>query len=372
MNRSILCDSDIDGLYPFIPPHTAEDVINRDHSYHLRTIPGSAITNSRLPLAERERKIFIATMLSYSTPTSNGSVYGNQAQLRNAATLVSPTKRIRTGIHSITGSSKCIMLGDCNPNSDMVLCLIISGHNPLYAAAGMTSFADSIRVGDVIGILEPEVSTRSLGGNIPIIESFNRIVPLKRNLYIPPKTIQMSSDQNKMMHFCDHSLTISLSMAKFLTNRDVPCTNITCDRQNTTCKGCRGKDITSQNYVVWVHVEVHDQYKYEPKGGVATFLGHRSFDLTKQLVDVGAFRSVDVSTMDRFQDGLRKACDRIVALVNANGGWTLVGWHRRGVTTLNSDGSVDICSYTQGHIVRLEPTRQTPLLPQQLSALKLR
>ena len=94
MNRAILCDSDIDGLYPYSPPGTPEDIINSNHSYHLRTIEGAVITDSKLPLAEREGKIFIATILSYTTPNSNGTVYGNQAQLRNAATLVSPTKKL--------------------------------------------------------------------------------------------------------------------------------------------------------------------------------------------------------------------------------------------------------------------------------------
>ena len=176
-----------------------------------------------------------------------------------------------------------------------------------------------IRVGDVIGILEPEVSTRSLGGKIPIIERFSRIVPLKKNLYIPPKSIQMSSGSNEMSHFCDHSLSISLIMAKFLTNKDVPCTNITCDRQNTTCKGCRDKDITSQNYVVKVHVQVHHQHSYDVETGLATFLGHRSFDLTRQLVDIGAFRSVDASTMTRRQQAICEACVRIATYVYDHG-----------------------------------------------------
>ncbi len=372
VNQSILCDPDIDGLYPDIPPGTNQEAINNNHSYHLRTINGSDVTDSHLPLDERENKMFIATMLSYTTPASNGSVYGNQAQLRNAATLVSPTKKIRTGVHSMTSNSKCIMLGDCSPNSDLVLCLILPGHNPLYGAAGQTSFADSIRVGDVIGILEPDVSTRYLGEKIAIIEKFTRIVPLKKNLYIPIKTIKMSGTALEMTHFCDHSLTVSLKTARFLTNKEVPCTNITCDRQNTTCKGCRGKDVTSQNYVVEVHVQVRDQYNYENQGGVATFLAHRSFDLTKQLVDIGAFRSVDVSTMTRHNRALRRVCNSVAAHVNSNGGLTLVGWHRRGVSQVNADGSVDVCSMTQGHIVRLEPTRQTPLLLQELSHLKLR
>ena len=93
MNRAILCDSDIGGLYPYSPSGTPEDIINSNHSYHLRTIEGAVITDSKLPLAEREGKIFIATILSYTTPNSNGTVYGNQAQLRNAATLVSPTTK---------------------------------------------------------------------------------------------------------------------------------------------------------------------------------------------------------------------------------------------------------------------------------------
>ena len=372
LNRQILCDQDIDGLYPYIPPDTSQEHIDANHAFHLRTIPGAAIVDTQIPLAEREHKIFVATMLSYTTPSSNGTVYGNQAQLRNATSLVSPAKRIRTGIHSMSSNSKCIMLGDCTPNSDLVLCLILPGNNPLYGAAGLSNFADSFRVGDVIGILEPEVSTRSLGGRIPIIESFTRIVPLKDKLYIPPKTIKMSPGTSDMTHFCGHSLTISLNMANFLTNRDVPCTNITCDRQNTTCKGCRGKDTTSQNYVVKVHVQVHNQPKYDPVSGQATFLGHRSFHLTKQLVDVGAFASVDVSAIAQNSGALRRACSRIADYVNVNGGWTLIGWHRRGVCTPNPDGSVDICSYTQGHIVRLEPTRQTPAFLNHLSTLKIR
>ena len=179
----------------------------------------------------------------------------------------------------------------------------------------------------------------------------------------------MSNSSLEMTHFCNHSLTVFLKLAIFLTNREVPCTNITCDRQNTTCKDCRGKDVTSQNYVVQVHVQVCDQYNYESQGGVATFLQHRSFDLTKQLVDIGAFRSVDVSSMSRHTQSLRQARK---PYVNSNGGWTLIGWHRRGVSTSNSDGSVDVCSYTQGHIVRLEPTCQTPAVLDHLSTLKLR
>ena len=372
LNRAILCDHDIDGLYPYIPPDTLQEHIDSNRYFHLRTIPGSAVTDTRVPLAEREHTIFIATMLSYTTPSTNGTVYGNQAQLRDPASLVSPAKKIRTGIHSMSSNSKCIMLGDCTPNSDLVLCLILPGNNPLYGAAGLSNFADSIRVGDVIGILEPEASTRSLGGRIPIIESFTRIVPLKHKLYIPPKTIKMSSGSSDMTHFCGHSLTISFTMANFITNKDVPCTNITCDRQNTSCKGCRGKDVTAQNYVVKLHVQVHDQHKYEPISGVATFLGYRSFHLTKQLVDVGAFASVDVAAMAEHTAPLRRACSRIAHYINNNGGWTLIGWHRRGVYTPNADGSVDISSYTQGHIVRLEPTCQTPLVLNHLSTLKVR
>lgn len=371
LNRAVLCDTDINGLYPYIPSDTSLETIHTNPDYHLRTIPGAAMTDSTIPLAEREGTIFVATLLSYTTPSSNGTVYGNQAQLRNTTSLVSPAKKIRTGVHSMSSNSKCMMLGDCSPNSDKVLCLILPGNNPLYGAAGQTNYADSIRVGDVIGILEPEVSTRALGGKIPIIESFTRIVPLKQKLYIPSKCIKMSSTATDMTHFCGHNLTINFSMATFLTNRDVPCTNITCDRQNTTCRGCRGKDITSQNYVVNVHVQVHNQHKYENTAGVATFLGYRSFHLTKQLIDVAAFASLDVSAFDQNNGNLRRACRAIAAYVNANGGWTLIGWHRRGVTVSNSDGSVDISSLTKGHIIRLEPTCQTPAMLSHLSTLKV-
>ena len=123
-----------------------------------------------------------------------------------------------------------------------------------------------------------------------------------------------------MVHFCCHSLTIELSLAQFLTNREVPCTNVTCDRQNTACKGCRGKDVTSQNYVINVHVQVHDQSRYEQQGGLAAFSNFRSFHFTKQLMDVAAFRSINVSDLSYASSSLRKACNLIPEYINENGG----------------------------------------------------
>ncbi len=371
MNRRILRDRDIDGLYPSIPAGVSKKEIESNRRFHLQTVDGSFLTASDVPLSAREGKIIIATMLSYTTPSTGGTVYGNQSQLRNGAALVSPNKKIRTGVHTLPTTSKCIMLGDCSPKSTMVLCLMMTGSNPLYGAAGLSAFADSIRVGDVIGILEPAISDRTLGGNIPIIESFTRIVPLKPNLYIPKKTIMMAPQALKQIHFCDHGLQVQFSMASFLINSKVPCVSITCDRQHINCRGCRGRDLTNQNYVVSLNVEILNQPAYDAESGRAKFTNVRSFHLTKQFLNVKNFRSIDTAALASHQGQLRDQIEVIQDYVNNHGGWTVVGWHRRGVTTNNADGSVDISSLTEGHLVRIEPTVSTFAMEAHLANLRL-
>ena len=73
-------------------------------------------------------------------------------------------------------------------------------------------------------------------------------------------------------------------------------------------------------------------------------------------MDVAAFRSIDVSDLSYASSSLRKACNLIPEYINENGGWTLIGLHCRGANTNHTDGTVEVNSYTQGHIVCLEPT----------------
>jgi hypothetical protein len=46
----------------------------------------------------------------------------------------------------------------------------------------------------------------------------------------------------------------------------------------------------------------------------------------------------------------------MVTHVNDNGGWTVTGWHRRGVIDRGVDGEETLANATAGHIVYLMPS----------------
>ena len=64
---------------------------------------------------------------------------------------------------------------------------------------------------------------------------------------------------------------------------------------------------------------------------------------------------MDYEQMRARSMGIRSKVKDIVTHVNANGGWTVLGWHRRGVVTGN-DGNLELNSETEGHLVRVEPS----------------
>ncbi len=358
-------------FYPFAPPNMSETDILANPAYHLRTINGAFLSDAGRSGEDSENTIFVGTILSYTTPNNTGSVYGVQAQSRNAASLVSPNKKLRTGIQSLSSSSKIMLLGDCNPRSGMIVCLVFTSSNTLYGAAGQTTFADTIRIGDVIGVVEPAVSTRTLGPTIPIVENWRRIVPMRQNLYIPVRSIRMSDQALQQIHFCDHALQVRFSLATLLTGTKVPCSHVTCDRQSSSCRGCRGIDETRQNYVVSVTVQIENQHEYDAVTGVATFDSFRSFRLTKLFMDVPAFRAIDDHTLLSFTSKLRQTVRSIQDYVNAHGGWTVIGWHRRGIVQNHNDGTAEVNSYTRGHLVRIEPTVATTAMKSHLSTMRL-
>ena len=68
---------------------------------------------------ELEQKMITGVVLSYTKP-NNGSVYGNQVMTRNtaASSFNASNKRLKTGVHIPGANSRCILLGDCFPNSN--------------------------------------------------------------------------------------------------------------------------------------------------------------------------------------------------------------------------------------------------------------
>ena len=299
-------------------------------------------------------------VLSYTKP-NNGAVYGNQVMLRNTAALSfsGSNKRIKTGVHMPGSSSRCILLGDCFPNSNSVICLMTDHDNSLFRSCGSSSIADDISVGDVLGVYEPMPSNRTLGEAIPIFDMWRAITVFSRSINHPEKPICMSTTTQQQVHFCQHNVSLAFSMTQVLTH-EVKCIGNTCDRQGGPCVGCRGKSGVHKNVVLWHVIEIANQHQYAEHNGIARFKV-RSYKLSELFADMDSLARMDYEQMRAHSNEIRNRVRDIVTHVNANGGWTVLGWHRRGVVT-GQDGNLQLNSETEGHLVRVEPTRPSTAL----------
>ena len=344
--------------YPHFPNGTSPEDQRANPAYHVRVVDATFHMQKALPGRELEQKMFCGVVLSYTTPTSTGQVFGNVAVSRNAAIAgLAPNKRIRTGVHALSSHSKCMMLADCTGMSVQVAAVMFSGTRTLYRSCGQTTIGNDITIGDVIGIYEPGLTDRTLGKSIPIFDTWRCIVPLKTNILVPRKQIQMSSQANQQIHFCQHQCQVQISKATLVSASEVPCVGVTCDRQNRTCKGCNGHATIRRNVVLECVVDVLNQPLYNETTSRATF-DFRSFAFTTLVINLASIANLDYDQMHIHHNGIRSAVRAIEAHVNGNGGWTVIGWHRRGVL-VNDEGSYDVNSLTKGHLVRLEPTNIT-------------
>jgi hypothetical protein len=348
-------DFGIEAWYPYKP----NDDIDADNNtlYHVRVVNGLYHIDPTLTGDKLERKMFVGVCLSYVTPNTNGTLYGTVPTSKNPAIALANGKRIKSGIHMLNPRGKCMMLADCSTGSILVVCLMITGTKSLYSSCGNSAFAHELTMGDVIGVYEPTISTRSLG-SIPIFDDWTRIVPMKRNLSLPERPIIMSPTANLQVHFYKSAVSIKFYMAQILTGNSVKCTGVTCDRQGTTCMGCHGYPESKRNFVLQTQVEVLNQPQYDAKTKRAIFV-FRSFQLTKLLIDINTFAGMDYQIMMDHNTRIRLAINNFADHINNNGGWTVIGWHRRGVVSGMEDGSTQLNEYTSGHLVRLEPTNLT-------------
>jgi hypothetical protein len=338
--------------YPHVPTNVAEP--ESDSRYHVRVVNGQYHNDHNLTGRMLERKIFVGVVISYVTPNLNGTLYGTSPSTKNSVASLASGKRIKSGIHMLNPKGKCMMLADCATGSVLVVCLMLTGRNSLFASCGNSAFANEVTMGDVIGVYEPSISTRSLG-SIPIFDEWTKLVLFRRNLSLPERPILMSSTANLQVHFYRSGVSVQFFKSVLLVAGAVTCVSVTCDRQNSTCQGCHGIADSKRNFVLQTIVEVLDQPQYDAKTSMACFV-FRSFHLTKLLIDIVPFSGMDYQEMTHHTSIMRGAIAEFADYVNQHGGWTVIGWHRRGVISGNEDGTTQLNEYTAGHLVRLEPT----------------
>ena len=339
-------------------PHVPDGVTPQEAAtnalYHVRVVESTKLTK-KVPCEDQEQVMLLGIVTGYKTP-DNGTVNGMSASSRNPIAV--GNKRIKAGIHQLSSKCKIMQLADCMEGQSLVFALVFAGPNSLFAAAGSIHAAYDIKMGDVIGVYEPRITLRYLGSSIPIYDSWTRIVVFKQNLNIPPRPIVMSSQANQQINFVQSGVTVRLSKIHAKAGAEVKCYGKTCDRQDIGCTGCQTGSVWRRNFTLETMVEILDQPQYDPSTGSATFY-FRSYVLTELLIDLSTLANDDYETLKTHDNGIRLAARALCNHVNDNGGWTVYGWHRRGIVTALEDGTHELSANTEGHLVRVEPTRQT-------------
>ena len=241
----------------------------------------------------------------------------------------------------------------------------------------------TIGIGSIVVIPETKRVTKYLR-DLPIVESDNSFLPLKADkIQLPPALLHSSNNiEDATVYFSKNKVMIQLHTVKMETNT-VSCSGRQCDRQristeakgNSTC-GCayteRGPGMVIDGSLM-LHVPAEfvpqEDMMQEPTVKDTHTLGEKGNECTAKVVE--NFRSwrftnlvvrnadqVDSSRISRVV--LRNKCKSVVDYVNANGGWTVVGWYKMGTTAdasdLDKNANRTVSNFTRFHISLLRPS----------------
>ena len=166
----------------------------------------------------------------------------------------------------------------------------------------------------------------------------------------------MASQPGHTIFFYKRGVSVDIYNPVFLWGNDTPCVNSTCDRQDPRCQGCLGHSNIKRNFVLRVGVDVHNQSQYDASKGVAEF-EHRSWKFTQTVIrNIREMSNLDFNNLGKYENIIEDQLTAMAEFINENGGWTVMGWHRRGTTNTGSNNEPVIALSTKGHLVRIEPT----------------
>jgi hypothetical protein len=221
-------------------------------------------------------------------------------------------------------------------------------------------------VGRCFLIGEPMQTDSKLGGcdAITLIDGFSGLVlPLKDGVqYMPNVPLTHPPDIGSTRFFCYHNQTnISLTHVKLDRSS---CTGDLCDRQidpnllTTFRCGCLQTDTKRVIKILDMSVRVPCEQSFRAEEST-TINNFRSLRTTRVFMDEKAIGTIDTNNHVHVR-ALRKGLKDMITWVNQKGGWTIVGWIRRGQKADESDTSKDAENLasinTAPHLTYMMPT----------------
>ena len=111
-----------------------------------------------------------------------------------------------------------------------------------------------------------------------------------------------------------------------------------------------------KNFVLCVGVDVLNQPLCDAKKGIAQF-EHRSWKFTQEVIaNLREMATLDCHNLGTHENIIEEKLIEMAEFVNDNGGWTVMGWHRRGTTNMGPNNEPVVTLQTLGHLMRIFPT----------------
>jgi hypothetical protein len=302
-----------------------------------------------MSLKDKENKVVIGLLLSVSTPSkATNTAYG--LSLYSIAGNNKRSKINATYAFILVFADLCDL-----PNCFAV---ILQKKSQFQFLFNSKSNCEYITIGDPICFVEPAPTDDRLGSSMTIVKDPARAVSLQAQDNWPTQDLTQS-EVNSQVAFHVKNKIIALSSVVLRTaTHNVGCGKFMCDRQNIKCAGCFGTSPTRHPIVLQCDVQIMNVTDFNrSQDQTANFPGFRSWRFSNLFfVSLDSMCSLTTDEYEAFQAPMRRDINEMVRLINNRNGWTIVGWHRRGVLGANEEGEELLSNDTTGHISYLMPT----------------
>jgi len=317
-------------------------------------VPASVFASKDQPLGSQCNKVIIARLLSITSP-KNGQFGGYNIYAGNKTNNQGTPRRSRLLV-TVPKYALLLTFADYFDPPNCIAIFISAKYHFQVLFGKDISNAARVKVGDMFAIKDPEVGANTLGESIHVLKNPAHIVGIVDQGWqtIP---IRKSTEANHQVFFDATGKQVKVMEPELLVgNGDFPnCKGNTCDRQNK-CNGCFGKASTTRPIVLRCNVHVMECTEYNDVTQRADFLRFTSLAFSNFFFrDLDGMSRRHPEEINSLYELIHKKVQQMVEYVNANGGWRVVGWHRRGVIQDTETGEATLSEQSEGHLTLLVP-----------------
>jgi len=245
-----------------------------------------------------------------------------------------------------------------------------------------------ISVGAIIRIIAPQPITSMMNGDIPMVQTPFPVIAMKFPLTYPVVTVNQEIQGNVSMAFVQNGIAIAVQKTEPVTTT---CSGLFCDKQRVydwvDARGCGCYHMIQQRSNLAIN---HSIRVYTSPATTISMTNFSSTAFSRLYLSSNIPATTQISALrhtDAFFN-LLDCIEEVVDFINEHGGFTVVGWYRRGVINdrtlvannatngnFNSNNNEDV-QVDNGeinyHVISLRPTNRAILNPVSLLGAALK